>query len=90
MSNDTPTPGPILVPSDESTADAKKPNFFQRNVVAPIKSHPKIATAVAAGGALIVAAACLGRKTADLDVVVLDSSEYEVVPAEEVDDTTVA
>lgn len=46
-----------------------KPSFWQSKVVAPIKSHPKIATAVAAGVALVAGSAFLGRKSAEYDVV---------------------
>lgn len=82
MSNPTDKPPVItdLAPAAEPTDDvATKRSFVQRRIVDPIKTHPKIAIAVAAGAGLVASAALAGRKSAHYDVVL------ELTPAEPVD-----
>lgn len=73
-----------------------KQNFWQRRIVTPVKNHPKIATAVTAGVALIGLAAVAGRKTAPtpdfyvpLELEPAPVTEEELL-SESTEDTTVA
>ena len=91
MSNDQKTANVTSVPTSTSADAEPKRNFFQRKIVDPIKSHPKLAIAAAAGAGLVGVAAFAGRKSAQYDVVL------ELQPAPEPDvepvtviDTTVA
>jgi hypothetical protein len=60
MSNDNITVIPAEKLSNEDVATVKK-SFWKKNIVTPIKNHPKLATAIAAGVLLVVGAAFLGR-----------------------------
>lgn len=80
MSNDQTVPNVTTLGTTEPSDDAvTKRNFVQRRIVDPVKSHPKIAIAVAAGAALVASAALAGRKSAQYDVLV------ELSPTEPVD-----
>lgn len=76
MSNDH---APVIPLETENPEDVvEKRSFFQKKVVAPIKKHPKLATAIAGGVALVAGAAYLGRATApSVDVTSDDSVEIE-------------
>lgn len=91
MSDKTSAPGPILAEASEESVVATKRNFVQRWVVDPIKTHPKMAIAIAAGAGLVGAAALAGRKSAQYDVVLeLQPNENEDLETVTVIDTTVA
>lgn len=62
---------------------APQQSWVQRKVVAPIKNHPKVAIAVAAGVGLVAGSAFLGRKTATYDVV-LELQPVEELPEESI------
>lgn len=74
---DAETPAPEV----EET-ETKKPNFFQSKIVAPIKKHPKLALAAAAGVALVGAAALTGKNAGNSDS---DSFTLELGPGSDVD-----
>lgn len=65
-----------------STEDAPKVSFVQKRLVAPIKKHPKIAIAIAAGVALIGVAALTGPSQTT------EESFYELDVESESQDTT--
>lgn len=85
MSDKTPNPA---VPADtnvEQETEAPKQNLVQR-ALAPIKKHPKIATAVGLGVALVGVAAVTGRATApDAEVYLLPVTPVEDDETESVD-----
>ncbi len=86
----TDKPTPITPSTTVVNVNVEKQSFFQKKVVAPIKRHPKLATAIAGGVALVGGAAYLGRKSApSIDT---DPVQYEgtfVEPSSE-EDATVA
>lgn len=95
QTNTDKTPTVVAVPENGAeVVESEKQNFFQRRVVAPIKKHPKIATAIVAGVALVGTAAYLG-KGSDPEPMYLDTlsederQQLEVLVAE-AEDTTVA
>ncbi len=63
------------LPADEPTTTVveKKPNAFVRGFRKIKSTPPKTALAVAGGVALVTAGAMLGRKTANLHPVIIDS-----------------
>lgn len=63
--------------TEPQETETKKPNFFQSKVVAPIKKHPKLALAAAAGVVLVAGAALTGTKKDDSDS---DPYVYELEP----------
>ena len=79
MSNDKTQPVVTAAAQPQTDESVKQPNWLQRKVVTPIKSHPKIAIAIAGGAALVASAAFAGRKSAQYDVLV------ELQPATPVD-----
>ena len=89
MSDNTKSPASPVYTVGEQDDATTKPSFWQSKVVAPIKSHPKIATAVVAGVALVAGSAFLGRKSAEYDVVLeLQPSDDEPKDAVTVIDTS--
>jgi len=89
MSNDkTQSPVSPVITVGEGQ-DVAQPNWLQRKVVTPIKKHPKIATAVGLGVALVAGAAFTGRKSAQYDVLVeLQPADNEVEETITVVDTS--
>jgi len=90
MSNDNITVIPVESISKEDVVPVKK-SFFQKNIVTPIKNHPKLSLAIAAGVALVVGAAVLGKNE---DFETDDNYTFEIAPVEndeiEIVDLTVA
>lgn len=81
--NKTNTPASPVYTVGAAEDVATKENFFQRRVVTPIKSHPKVAIAIAAGVGLVASAALAGRKSAQYDVVL------ELQPTDDLPEETV-
>lgn len=75
------TDRPVIVTENGEPVETPKESFFRRNVVNPIKKHPKIAIAVAAGVTLVGAAAFLGDPTVEAtDELALPTEDSADVP----------
>lgn len=92
MSNDKTHNVTSLPDAPETKTDVvPEPNWLRRNVITPIKEHPKAAVAVLAGAALVAGAALTGRKSAQYDVVLeLQPAEMEETETVTLIDTTSA
>jgi hypothetical protein len=91
MSNDNITVIPAESISKEDVVPVKKKSFIQKNIITPIKNHPKLSLAIAAGVALVISAAVLGKNETDSDTEL--NAPIELFPSEEgvyVEDLTVA
>ena len=82
MSNDTTAPVTIITDVPETTEPVAKKSFFQKNIVTPIKNHPKLSLAIAAGVALVVGAAVLGGKDDKVDETPVPDDTIEIIPTE--------
>ena len=72
------TTDPIVVTEDGTIVEeTPKESFLRRKVVNPIKKHPKIATAIVAGVALVGAAALLGQDSPESPHEILPSTDGE-------------
>ena len=82
MSNDPTAPVTIVSNDVPEIETVTKKSFFQKNIVTPIKNHPKLSLAIAAGVALVVGAAVLGGKDDKVDETPVPDDTIEIIPTE--------